>query len=280
MNLPLSRWRAGDYRGWADARLDRAALLPVARVLEMRFDGAVPWRTAPDREIHRLPPPEAASHGFFVKRYELDGWWAVLRSAIGSHKSSRAWKHALALLPRGVPIPAPVAYLRRFAGPLLRPHCEHVLVMRDVAASASLAERLAAWRREPLERRRALLRELAIFLAGLHREGVYHGDLTARNLLVREPPPRILLVDLDAVRSVGWIPRRRRLKNLDELGRNVLDLGLVSTADRARFLRDYLAADPGGGWDFAGLFRTVHRRTLRRLAREGRGFARVPGARA
>ena len=116
----------------------------------------------------------------------------------------------------------------------------------------------------------------AEFLAHLHLVGVYHGDLTARNILVEQEDDgavvRFYLIDLDAIRSTSWISGRRRIKNLDELGRNFLNLKIVSTQDRARFLKAYLGIYQKEKKSFKHFFRDVSQRTKRRIAKHGQRF--------
>jgi tRNA A-37 threonylcarbamoyl transferase component Bud32 len=109
--------------------------------------------------------------------------------------------------------------------------------------------------------------------------GIYHGDLTARNILV-EPmghiqKARIYLIDLDSIRSTRWISSRRRIKNLDELGRNFLDLSVVGTLDRARFLKHYLKVYLGEKRTYRPFMEAVRKRTVYRLKRHGQQFYRT-----
>jgi tRNA A-37 threonylcarbamoyl transferase component Bud32 len=275
----LARWSAGGYRGWVvSRRRDSVAPGPLDDLLRAGFEGAVAWRSAGDREVHRLPP------ALFVKRYRASGWWDGLRSALGVHRSRLAWRRGLDLLGRGVPTPAPIGHLSRRVRLLPAPVFEHVLVTEDVEPGEPL-DRLVARRLAPPpgtpgraspEARRELLRGLARFVAGLHDAGVYHGDFTARNILVAGEEPRFLLVDLDALRSTRRISSRRRLKNLDELGRNVLDRRVVSTADRVRFLREYHRCCRAERRSFEVLFHAVLGRTRWRLRRERRAFTPPP----
>src|SRR5207244_12131603 len=85
--------------------------------------------------------------------------------------------------------------------------------------------------------RRALARALGELFRRLHAAGVYHNDLKDVNVLVRGPEdaPALVLLDLERVRVLPEVPRRRRVKNLIQLART---LGpQASATDGARFLR-------------------------------------------
>ena len=75
------------------------------------------------------------------------------------------------------------------------------------------------------------------------------------------------------MRSTHWISEQRRLKNLDELGRNFLDRRVLSTTARGRFLKFYLQANPQETRTFRPLFKRVWQRTQGQLARLGEQFA-------
>ena len=119
---------------------------------------------------------------------------------------------------------------------------------------------------------------VAAFVARLHLNGVYHGDFTADNILVQDDVDggtvRVFLIDLDAIRSAHRISGRRRIKNIDELGRNFLDLRLISTADRAMFIQKYLAYHGRDKRSWRQLFKKVQQRTEHRLIIHNKRFIR------
>ena len=136
-------------------------------------------------------------------------------------------------------------------------------------------------------KKRELIRSVAEFLGKLHLARVYHGDFTAGNIFIEriqdssESPLlgqttlfRVYLIDLDSVRSTFWITSRRRIKNLDELGRNFLDLQVFSTSDRIRFLKYYLNTYIKESKTFRELFNEVFQRTQFRLKKHHQLFLR------
>lgn len=111
-------------------------------------------------------------------------------------------------------------------------------------------------------------RSFAQFLANIHKAGVYHGDFSARNIFVENDPEKnypLYLLDLDAVRSVKWISRRRRIKNLDEIGRNFKDYAAISLLDRARVVRFYLKFYEKEQTPFKTFFQEICQRNLSSL---------------
>jgi len=262
----------------------------------------------------------------YIKRYYTINWKQKIQTLLHLHKAQKSWRIGKNLIKRGISTPLPIAYLTQKGIPPLRGaggcnpllgwarggfplSTEHILVTQGIENGLQLSDYVCRYvqpnpefvhERLSLNEKRELVRSVAKFLAKLHAEGIYHGDLTTRNILVedmrRTPTPgpsqegithpyppsrgestfRIYLIDLDSVRSTRWIPDRRRVKNLDELGRNFLDLQVFSTTDRGRFLQHYLRANPKETGTFKQLFRRVLQRTQKRLRKYGKHFSSSP----
>ena len=97
----------------------------------------------------------------------------------------------------------------------------------------------------PTERRRAFLRAGADFLGKCYSLRVFHRDLKASNLFVREMESggwEFSLLDLAAVRFPRRIRREHKLLNLAQLNSSVpLE---VAWTDRMRFLRRLAEREP------------------------------------
>src|SRR5439155_505210 len=88
----------------------------------------------------------------------------------------------------------------------------------------------------------AFARALGDLFRRLHTAGLYHNDLKDVNVLVdgSAVAPHLVVLDLERVRALGRVGRRRRVKNLVQLART---LGRQARAtDCARFLGMYLGA--------------------------------------
>jgi tRNA A-37 threonylcarbamoyl transferase component Bud32 len=243
--------------------------------------------SSPEREVYRLKI--STTEEIYVKRYHAVSWKQIIQTFLHVHKAQKSWRIARILLRKGIPTPLPIAYLihrtrisllkagtkippLRGAGCSARLSVVHILVtqgINGISLSECIHEKLS------LTDKRKLIQSVAEFLGKLHAEGVYHGDLTARNILVEDGQGdqfRIYLIDLDSVRSTWWISNRRAMKNLDELGRNFLDLRVFSTTDRGRFLQHYLRANPKEPRTVKQLFKYVLQRTQKRLQKHGKQF--------
>jgi hypothetical protein len=121
------------------------------------------------------------------------------------------------------------------------------LIMRPLAGFEHLAEyaRRALGPAAPTERRRAFLRAGADFLAKCYVCGVFHCDLKASNLFVRETESggwEFSLLDLAAVRFLRRIRPEHKLLNLAQLNSSVpLE---IAWTDRMRLLRHLAGQEP------------------------------------
>src|SRR5437867_5095614 len=174
----------------------------------------------------------------YVKRYNVFAWRLALASLWGPSPAFEAWRGARALAAAGFATPEVVAAIEfRRAGVLRR----SFFVTREVPEAVTAAVRSEAILADPDPRqrrraRRALARTLGELFRRPHAAGLYHSDLHDVNVLVSGPAeaPACTLLDLERVRVLSRVGRRRRLKNLVQLART---LGRrVGAADGVRFL--------------------------------------------
>lgn len=122
------------------------------------------------------------------------------------------------------------------------------LVTRELEGAKDL---WAALREGPADRGtlRPVLKATAETLYAMHREGVYHGDLNLKNILVRFRADGVdgYVIDFDKARLfLGKLPPRLVQKNLDRLRRSVLKLDperrYLTAASWKEFLEFYHGA--------------------------------------
>lgn len=125
------------------------------------------------------------------------------------------------LCARGLPAPEPVAVRYRRRGLWYSAD----LITRRIASSLTLAQRLADDGISP-----ELAEAVGVLVARFHREGVWHADLNAHNVLIA--PTELYLIDFDRGRlrapSEGW-----RHANLQRLRRSLIKLGAAERGEAA-----------------------------------------------
>lgn len=268
--------RLAAYQGWVNRQYHTPAFCTaVENLLSSKFDGLSPVSVADDRKVYRIT---IDGQQIYLKLYFIKNLKQYIKTLFKLNKAQKAWKFGRRLVKERINTPLPIAWLRhlRIGFPL-----KYVLITAGIPDSIKLRSHIDSYllpgNVEP-DQKRQLLKKTAELLGSLHMAGIYHGDFTSHNIMVQILPPpeyyRIFLIDLDAIDSMYWISSRRRIKNLDEIGRNVLFLKMFSTADRARFLKHYLRIYTRETRTFKQLFAEVLARTRYRLKKYGKDFIR------
>jgi serine/threonine protein kinase len=175
-----------------------------------------------------------------VKEFVRAGSRRLLPRWIRHRPAIVSWRGASCLAARGIGRPDALALL-------VGKGAHSYLIMRVLEGFDHLAEyaRRAMGSTTPTERRRAFLRSGAEFLARCYASGVFHRDLKASNLFVRETESGgwdFSLLDLAAVRFPQRVRREQMLLNLAQLNSSVPLQ--VAWTDRLRFLRHLADREP------------------------------------
>lgn len=214
----------------------------------------------------------------YLKRYYVSGVKPFLRTLLKVHKAQKAWRIGRRLYRKGIDTPLPIAFFKCRTSAF---SSEFVLVTKGLPDAVDLRKAVLQVQGDHAlqqKKKKRLIAAAAKFVARLHCHGIYHGDFSADNILVREKMDaqeiRVYIIDIDAVRTSYWISERRRVKNLEELGRNFLNLQTISIAERVRFLKVYMAHYTPNKDTLRQLYRKVQERTEKRLVHFGQSFVR------
>ena len=119
-----------------------------------------------------------------------------------------------------------------------------------------------------LIRKRLFTEELARLVRLFHDTGFYHGDLSGRNILVKEGSAsggenwEMFITDLDAVSLWKKLTLKRQLKNLSQIN-DCPDC--ITNADRMRFFKTYFRGIPPKAHEY--IRKIVKLTMVRRLQR-------------
>jgi tRNA A-37 threonylcarbamoyl transferase component Bud32 len=229
--------KAGDIAFCSRQESDLDYVRRAAEYVYARYRGEGPhWSLPKSEEIWRISFGGRAG----VLGIHIDGRVACvklfyderlrtkLRVALGCSKARRAYGNGVRLGEIGIPCPRMLGYAeRRPAGPAM-----------IVTELADRYARLDLWAIEhgiP----RPVVRALARFIRDLHDRGVWHTDLSPRNILVdpSDSNGRFLLLDYEDARFIRRVGDRKRLNNLHHLHERVI--GYVPLRDQLRFLHAY-----------------------------------------
>jgi tRNA A-37 threonylcarbamoyl transferase component Bud32 len=177
-----------------------------------------------------------------IKRFEPCGLARALVMSLRGSQWEREWRAAHHLLGRGLETPVPLALGCWRRRGLAR---RGALITETVADGVSLGEALGSrGLRGDSGWRLGVLQRAAQFIARVHGEGVFHGDLHAGNLLVAGTKgDRLYLLDLHRVRWGRRLTWGQRLWNLAQL---LGSLGDLDPGEETGFVRAYLAREGGG----------------------------------
>jgi hypothetical protein len=237
--------------------LTRAGLRSFQDILEstigksLRKPGLQSYR---DRIRLELPDENGDQRVFFLKRYvrpplreQLRRMWETSRS------HGTAWREvhfAKELARQGIPTVRMVAFGERMRGSRevasfgiaaeVRGESLETLAMRAASDPAAVP----AWRD-----RREIIRQLALIVRRLHENELFHRDLYLCHVfLTRNAGGEVVLQVIDLARMLEgpWNSRRWRVKDLASLHYSS-PAGLVTRADRLRFLYYYHCGEARGG---------------------------------
>jgi serine/threonine protein kinase len=210
----------------------------------------------------------------YVKQYRVLGFWHRLASLVVASSARRALSGSVALSQEGFATPRPVAAVEHRCRGLL---IESFYLSEEISQGKTAA---AYWREDlrPLEgregylRRRATLRALARLFKSLHERRIYHNDLKASNILVRDGgrgrEGSFSLIDVQGVRRCRFISLRRKIKNLAQINRS---LGKdLSRTEKLFFIKAYWNGEAPGRKGKRRYVRDLLKQTDHQLTRERR----------
>jgi len=183
----------------------------------------------------------ATVDGLVLKESTARKGRSVVRFGLRRSGSRRAFRLGRRLAECGVSTPLPLAWatVRRFGLRL-----KDYLVTEHVESHVSLKDKLDKCRENADERRR-LMELLGRLLASFHVNGFSNRDMKDTNILVVESAnPRLWAVDLDGVRRLRWITRRRAMRDFWPIVRSLKAHGYGDIGDQAGLLGGYGAVVP------------------------------------
>jgi len=181
----------------------------------------------------------------FVKRYNYRGPGYAFKNLFRSSRAKRVWQSGNSCHMRGIGVALPLAYLERRR---LRVLCESYLLTAAVAGD-ELSEVLAR-QRGNIRGKRLLIGQLARQVRQMHDVGIAHRDLKGENIIARQTGNmrfEFRIVDFDGVRCRP-VSERTRVKNLARLARAVAVEISLTSADRFRLVKNYLADGDSSRW--------------------------------
>lgn len=280
-NKHFCRFEVPPYRGFFRTQAVRGPLADVLRDPEKLFREAkeAPLKRSREKTVKRFP---LTLHGetidVIMKRYRPPTPWELFKDLFRMSKGKKCWVAANALYQRRIPTARPLACVEEKKWGLVRKsYFLYEFVPHSYVLTLYLRHRFVSpLTPAQLQMKRALLSQCAHFVRRLHDRGIYHADLKASNILVREEGSRLFqfyLIDLDHVAICRRLSRYRRYRNLMQLNKSILNRRVITWSDRLYFLQAYLRFSSRDPQLIRRIWNTVSRRTLRRLRKTDKAFS-------
>ena len=162
-----------------------------------------------------------------LKCYSVEGYNIVVKQYKKPHlinrfvytffrpsKAKRSYEYALKLLELGLETPAPIAYIEEFKCGLLTYGYLISIFEKDYSDVRDLMD--------GIQIDDDLLKELVIYIANLHKNGVLHLDISPGNLLYKKDKNEVhfTVVDINRMQFPDEITTEMRYKNFNRLSEN------------------------------------------------------------
>ena len=231
-------------------RLQQAGIERVGEVIERaEIDPCRGGR----RGLRVFCPDGVASHRCVVRPYAHGG---LLRRLLGDRfllgsRPFREMRITEEIRSRGIPtVQVLASIIHRLWGPFYRGE----LITREIHQATDLASLSIAFgdhSKTDLSLRWSTARQAGRAVRLMHDQGIYHGDLNLKNLLVQREghgDPIVYVIDFDRSKVLKSLSTRHRIKNLLRLNRSAEKWktrgACITYTDKARFFRAYAGGDP------------------------------------
>jgi len=220
--------------------------------------------------VFRLPLRIGRAIKFvYVKQHNALSFWHRLTSLFCASAALRSLSGAATLLREGYATARPIAAVEhRRRGVLIR----SFLSCRG--SNGSKNDRRLLVRGPPFAKRhrRSLektgrVENIGILFKSLHEKRIYHNDLKASNILVRDKGPATKemysLIDLQGVRKCFYLSKRRRIKNLAQINRTLGNH--LTTTEKLSFIKAYIGDEISDRRYARHLIRSILKETSRQI---------------
>lgn len=263
----IVRRRSGFYTTvWADGRyadaLIAAGIAECASFIKEHASGVID-DVSKSRITSILVDLGGTKLRLAAKEYLPRGSADSFKNLFRSSKALAELTLAARLVRLGLPVPEPVAAVEIRSLRVLKKAC---LFTREIVDGRNLLALMDAGEHTKLGRARldGIIDALARTVAHAHGKGLFHGDLNASHLILKDwrtKGPQVYLIDFENSRikkSVTWDQRVRDLTRLERSASYFLPV-----TERLRFLKSYASA-AGRDIDFHKLRDAVKLKASRR----------------
>lgn len=191
--------------------------------------------------ITRIPVSHEGIKSVCVKEYRYPSAWKRFLYSFRSSPARRAWVAAHGLMAANFRTPQPIAIFEEKRASILK---KSFIIMEDISAclpcNSYVSEKFHDhYKMATSVEKRRFISCLARSFKQLHESGIYHRDLKANNIMIRELPDTwdVFYLDLDRVSFHKKITVKKKVKNLSQLNASIPHC--ITYTDRLRFYQTY-----------------------------------------
>lgn len=228
----------GSHEGWRlfhTREFSREAVLSAFETYrKVHEDGEGALKSTKKTNLSIIDTPQGK---VCVKHYRSIGMFDRIKGGLGISRARRAWVIGNGLVVRKILTSAPLALVEGTDEAFLFSTALEGLSRMDHYILEHFKEPVSGPGRKTKEN---FIRSFAQAMRSLHDKKVYHGDLKACNILVKELPEddwEFYFIDYDKVVFDHEISFRRRIKNLAQLHTSIP--WCITWTDRMRFFKAY-----------------------------------------
>ena len=195
--------------------------------------------------ITRLPASHGTTESACIKEYKYPSSFKRFLYSFCNSPARRAWFAAHGLIALNVKTPKPIALIEEKRFGILR---KSFIVTEDITASLPCNKYISETFHNPYDKaasrkKRIFLSCLAASFRQLHDSGIYHRDLKANNIIIKELPDtwNFFYLDLDRVCFDKTITLKKKIKNLSQLNASLPNC--ITYTDRLRFYLSYTGTE-------------------------------------
>ncbi len=271
-NPSVVKIKSGELRGLAESIANLNNLLKLAQDPEKLFSDKDSTIIKDSTTTSCLVfKPMGFEGSVFLKRFNVKGYFHILKNIFRNSRGKRVWKTANILIKNHIPTPEPLLFLEEKKSGIT---FKSYFFSRFLTSTTTLDRYISTtFIQLDAGRQSDIISMAASQIRFMHDNGIYHRDLKAKNILISTQPDntiKLFFTDLDSAQILKNIAFKKMARDIARLNCSFLDTTVVTKKHRLWFIRQY--AGKNNRTYLKKLLPYVLEFTEKKLARSGKTF--------